>query len=563
MLTKPATMTTTIIIIITITSLSLLLLTFHPLLISSQPGHQGEWRLLLPNIGISAMHMQLLHNNKVVMFDRTDFGPSNLTFPNNRCRFDPSDAALQLDCTAHSVLYDISTNHITPLMIHTDTWCSSGSLLPNGTLLQTGGFHDGDLVIRMFTPPSDQFVNSDWIEFPNYLTRRRWYATNQILPDGRVIIVGGRRQHNYEFYPSDSKFYWLDLLRETRDGRLENNLYPFLHLLPDGNLFIFSNNRSILFNYFENRVLTEYPAIPGGDPRNYPSSGSSVLLPLVDNGTPSQIEAEVMVCGGASQGAARLATEGNFLPAIASCARLRVSDRNPSWKVETMPVARVMGDMLLLPTGDVIIINGAGRGTAGWENGRDPVTTPVVYRPHAPHAWRFTVMAPSPTARMYHSCAVVLGDGRVLIGGSNPHVFYNFTNVMYPTELKLDTFLPPYLLSVYDPVRPRVLGAGTVVAVTRSYGDVIRVSFCVDRYMSKAAVSVRMVAPSFTTHSFAMNQRMVVLRIVDVEKKRKDPDIYSLGALAPSTATIAPPGYYMLFVVHAGIPSSCVWVKLQ
>ncbi|CAN1167998.1 Aldehyde oxidase GLOX [Linum perenne] len=553
-----------------ITSLSLLLLLFivHPLLVNSQPGRrggpypggQGEWRLLLPNIGISAMHMQLLHNNKVVMFDRTNFGRSNLTFPNGRCRIDPDDAALQVDCTAHSVLYDIATNRITPLMIQTDTWCSSGALLPNGTLLQTGGFHDGDHVIRMFTPFAGY---SDWVEFPDYLTRRRWYSTNQILPDGRVIIVGGRRQYNYEFYPSNSEIYWLDLLRETREGRYENNLYPFIHLLPDGNLFIFANNRSILFNYDENTVLTEYPAIPGGDPRNYPSSGSSVLLPLVDNEIASEIEAEVMICGGAIRGATRLATEGNFLPAIASCGRLRVSDRNPSWTMETMPIARVMGDMLLLPTGDVIIINGAGRGTAGWENGRDPVTTPVIYRSSAPHAWRFSVMAPTPTVRMYHSSAIVLGDGRVLVGGSNPHVFYNFTNVMYPTELNLDTFLPPYLSTVYDPVRPRVFGGGTTMVVTRSYGAKIRLSFWVNRYLSRSAVSVRMVAPSFTTHSFAMNQRMVVLRILDLEQKKKQPGMYSLKALAPSTAAIAPPGYYMLFVVHAGIPSSCLWVKLQ
>ncbi|CAN1175325.1 Aldehyde oxidase GLOX1, partial [Linum perenne] len=122
------------------------------------------------------------------------------------------------------------------------------------------------------------------------------------------------------------------------------------------------------------------------------------------------------------------------------------------------------------------IINGAGRGIAGWENGRDPVTTPVIYRPSAPHACRFSVMAPTPTVRMYHSSAIVLGDGRVLVGGSNPHVFYNFTNVMYPTELNLDTFLPPYLSPVYDPVRPRVLGGGTTMVVRRSYGEKIRLS---------------------------------------------------------------------------------------
>ncbi|CAI0412893.1 unnamed protein product [Linum tenue] len=563
-------MTTTI---ITLTSLSLLLLLFHPLLTKSQPGRtnppssasQGQWRLLQSNLGISPMHMQLLHNNKVVMFDRTDSGRSNLTFSDGRCRFDPDDTQLQIDCTAHSVLYDVTTNKIRPLTIQTDTWCSSGAVLPNGTLLQTGGFHDGDHVVRMFTPRYGDDDNNDWVEYPDYLNRRRWYATNQILPDGRVIIVGGRRQYNYEFYPSDSKLYWLDFLRETRDGRNENNLYPFVHLLPDGNLFIFSNTRSILFDYDGNRVLTEFPEIPGGDPRNYPSSGSSVLLPLVENATaPTSIEVvEVMVCGGAPQGAVRSARAGEFARAISSCGRLRVSDRNPNWEMETMPLERVMGDMLLLPTGDVIVINGAGRGTAGWENGREPVTAPVIYRPSAPQIWRFSVMAASPTARMYHSSAILLGDGRILVGGSNPHVFYNFTGVLYPTELKLDAFSPPYLSPAYDPVRPRIVGvrAAAAPAAVRGYGEEIRVSFCVTRYLTRSAVSVRIVAPSFTTHSFAMNQRMVVLRIVDV--KQKASDMYTVTVVGPSTAEIAPPGYYMMFVVHAGIPSSCIWIKLQ
>jgi len=30
---------------------------------------------------VSAMHMQLLHNDRVILFDRTNVGPSNLTSP--------------------------------------------------------------------------------------------------------------------------------------------------------------------------------------------------------------------------------------------------------------------------------------------------------------------------------------------------------------------------------------------------------------------------------------------------------------------------------------------------
>ncbi|XP_057962357.1 aldehyde oxidase GLOX [Malania oleifera] len=503
------------------------------------------------------MHMQLLRNDKVVMFDRTDFGPSNLPLSDGRCRFDSTDTALQVDCTAHSLLYDIHTNTFRPLMVQTDVWCSSGAVLPDGTLIQTGGYNDGDHVVRTFTPCDDD--NCDWLEFPNYLSERRWYATNQILTDGRVIIAGGRRQYNYEFYPRNlddvENTHSLNFLKETRDQE-ENNLYPFLHLLPDGNLFIFANTRSISLDYNRNRVVREFPSIAGGNPRNYPSSGSSVLLPL-DETEGGAVDAEVMVCGGAPRGAFSRAAQGSFVRASSTCGRLKVNEENPKWAMEKMPMARVMGDMLLLPTGDVIIINGAESGTAGWEDGRDPVTRPVVYRPSREVNRRFSVMDPSSRPRMYHSSAVLLTDGRVLVGGSNPHKYYNFTGVDYPTDLSLEAYSPPYLSPEYTSVQPRILSASDVLGYQESFS----ITFAVSEYFSSSFVSVTMVAPSFTTHSFGMNQRMVVLKVEGVQPVASD--TYTLSVVGPSKAEIAPPGYYMLFVVHADIPSYGKWVKIQ
>ncbi|KAK4712945.1 hypothetical protein R3W88_018852 [Solanum pinnatisectum] len=56
--------------------LFLLLLTFFTLqtstasqMLVSRRHLVGEWRLLHKSIGITAMHMQLLHNNKVVIFE--------------------------------------------------------------------------------------------------------------------------------------------------------------------------------------------------------------------------------------------------------------------------------------------------------------------------------------------------------------------------------------------------------------------------------------------------------------------------------------------------------------
>ncbi|KAJ6928939.1 aldehyde oxidase GLOX [Populus alba x Populus x berolinensis] len=414
---------------------------FYPSVVISQTrpssdGSHGRWNLLSESVGISAMHMQLMHDNKVVIYDRTDFGPSNISLPGGLCRVDPDDEALKIDCTAHSILYDTVTDTYRPLMVQTDTWCSSGAVLPNGTLVQTGGFHDGDNVTRMFTPCTND--SCDWVEFPEYLSRRRWYATNQILPDGRIIIIGGRREFNYEFFPRSSprQTFQLSFLRETREGDVENNLYPFVHLLPDGNLFIFANTRSILFDYNQNRVVREFPSIPGGDPRNYPSTGSSVLLPLDEN--EYRIDPEVLVCG-------------------------------------------------------------------------------VIYHPSHPSDQRFSVMPPSPRPRMYHSAAILLADGRVLVGGGNPHIYYNFTNVVYPTDLSLETFSPPYLSPDYASVRPVILS--------------------VDETISRG-------------------QRFLIDDII-----YDDTSSYTSSVLGPSSSEIAPPGYYMLFVVHSGIPSSEIGKK--
>jgi len=523
---------------------------------NSQEQGLGEWQLVHENIGISAMHMQLLHNNQVIMFDRTDFGPSNLSLPGGRCRHDTSDSALQIDCTAHSILYDVAANTFRALMIETDTWCSSGSVMPDGTLVQTGGYNDGDHALRTFTPCDS--TNCDWVEYASYLAERRWYATNQILPDGRIIIVGGRRVYTYEFYPRSTvpPAFRLNFLEETRDDE-ENNLYPFVHLLPDGNLFIFANNRAISLDYIRNSIVKEFPPITGGSPRNYPSSGSSVLLPIDEN---QPIEAEVLICGGSQHGAFMRATRDRvFMRASCTCGRLKVTDSNPAWQMEYMPRARVMGDMLLLPNGDVLIVNGAELGTAGWENAESPITNPVIYRPNNEGNERFCVMSPSIRPRLYHSAAVLLPDGRVLVGGSNPHIYYNFTNVEYPTELSLEAYSPPYLSETHAPMRPIIIYGDQLVG----YGLPFSITFSIQLYQAESTnpVSVNIIAPSFTTHSLAMNQRMVILKVARITQVSSG--MYNVGLIGPSTAHIAPPGHYLLFVVHAGIPSAGMWVRIQ
>ncbi|XP_057533864.1 aldehyde oxidase GLOX-like [Amaranthus tricolor] len=523
--------------------------------ITAQGG--GRWELLQESIGISAMHMQLLGDDRVIIYDRTDFGPSNLTLTESQCSLTPRD------CTAHSAEYDSLTNTFRPLVVITNNWCSSGSTLSDGTLVQTGGWRDGDKVVRTFTP----FCNDcDWVELPNKLLQRRWYASNHALPDGRLIIVGGTQAFNYEFFPktpSSFQLFKLPFLQQTTDPRAENNLYPFVFLHVDGNLFIFANNRAILFDYTKDVVVRSYPTIPGGDPRSYPSTGSAVLLPLKNLELGLKIEAEVLICGGAPTGSyLRAQNSGQFLTALKTCARLKYTDPEPSWIIETMPMARVMGDMVLLPNEDVLLINGAGRGTAGWELGRDPVLTPVIYHPDNTPGSRFETQNPNQIPRMYHSCAVLLRDGRVLVGGSNPHQFYNFTNVLFPTELSLEAFSPPYLDPANSRVRPTIISPKSGLKIT--YGKHLSIKFTVSGSLDPSSVKVTLLRPPFNTHSFSMSQRLLVL----TNKQAAMPVIpallgrFKVKVITPRTTNIAPPGYYLLFVVHQGIPSKGIWVQL-
>ncbi|KAK9164402.1 hypothetical protein Syun_005304 [Stephania yunnanensis] len=523
---------------------------------SSTVGGQ-QWQVLQKSIGIVSMHMQLLNNDRVVIFDRTDFGLSNLSLPQNKCRNDPNEQVVKTDCTAHSAEYDVLANSFRPLMVQTDVWCSSGAVSPDGRLIQTGGFNDGERAVRIFRP----CAGCDWEEIQLGLAVRRWYATNHILPNGQVIIIGGRRQFNYEFYPKsvqENTVFPLQLLAQTNDRNEENNLYPFVHLNVDDTLFIFANNRAVLLDYKKNIVVKTFPPIPGGDPRNYPSTGSSVLLPLKNLQQPG-IEAEVLICGGGPRGSFSQAKAGVFVKALSSCGRIKITEQNPQWLMETMPLARVMGDMVLLPNGNVLIINGAGSGTAGWEYGRDPVLSPVIYRPDSPLGLRFEVQSPSTIPRLYHSTAVLLRDGRVLVGGSNPHVFYNFTNVIYPTELSLEAFSPSYLDPKNVNLRPKIISPASQLKVL--YGQKVAVRFSV-LAAKLSAVSVTMVAPSFTTHSFSMNQRLLVLDVVG-RLVRLSMNTYEVEVMTPSTGVIAPAGYYLLYVVHQEIPSDGIWVQIQ
>ncbi|KAL6650973.1 hypothetical protein ACP70R_009898 [Stipagrostis hirtigluma subsp. patula] len=517
-------------------------------------GAGGSWKVLQRSVGVSGMQMQLLHTDRVILFDRNGVGPSNLTFP-------AGHACPGGDCTAHAVEYNVASNTARPLTIVTDTWCSSGYVAPDGTLVQNGGYNAGNRTVRTVRACTDG--SCDWVESPNALAEGRWYGTNEKLPDGGAIIVGGLGVTTYEFLPkvpggaNNGAFIQLRPFLSR-----VNTLYPFVHLNIDGNLFIFANNRAILFDYKGGRILREYPQVSGLEPRTNPFAGSSVLLPLKPNPT----EAEVLICGGAP--APQSATAA--LPALDTCKRLKITDPAAQWVDEPrMPSRRVMGDMILLPNGEVAIINGAKDGLALWESAKTPNLTPLIYQPDKR---LFVDQAPATTPRMYHSSVVLLRDGRLLVGGSNPHERYEFTKP-FPTDLSLDAFSPDYLDVVNDKLRPKIFSPSpSGAAVNVKYKAGMKLAFSVPTNISdpQSQVRVTMIPPSFTTHSYAQNQRLLLLQ-ADVSQPEvkaiggiQVPPIYEASVTMPASATLAPPGYYMVFVVNGRIPcEKGIWVHID
>ncbi|KAK1281425.1 hypothetical protein QJS04_geneDACA004955 [Acorus gramineus] len=172
---------------------------------------------------IKSIHiLQLLRNNKVLIFDRTSFGPSF------RAYTPPYAPPPTTPLTLSSSTPPSSPSPLSHLLY--DNFYSSASPLPDG-------FSFNDHLLRTYPLSSSTLCN--WLELPNYLSICRLCSSDQSLPDSHVFIIDSHHQFSYEFVPKDNEggnVHAFDFLRETTDAAAKNNLSPFLHLLPDSNL---------------------------------------------------------------------------------------------------------------------------------------------------------------------------------------------------------------------------------------------------------------------------------------------------------------------------------------
>jgi hypothetical protein len=162
--------------------------------------------------------------------------------------------------------------------------------------------------------------------------------------------------------------------------------------------------------------------------------------------------------------------------------------------------------------------------------------------------------------RGYHNIALLLKDGRILLGGGT----YANGNVgcEHPT---LRIYSPPYLDN--PAARPQIKAENPQVtlkigsdAITLVYtGKALRPSKKLGAFGRSGVV---LMAPGSMTHSFDQNQRYVGLRYETVTDA-SDGDAKQIKVFPPETAFQAPAGEYLLFLVSEdGIPSEAVTIKV-
>jgi hypothetical protein len=481
---------------------------------------QGEWRIPY-SCSIVGIHSILLPTGKVLLF-------TYLT---------AADQGRGL-----TSVIDPDTGQETALpVLEKDPFCGGHASLADGRVLVAGGSGGGLAGLQIFEPSGDAGA---WQQLPD-MPQARWYPTCTALPDGRVLIVSGTVEGGtqpdvplnatYQIFSASGGLgepVPLPYLNEISPV----SIYPFVFVLPSGKVLIHGGNKTCFLDLGTGQAGDTRFSTNRTEPRTYPVQGSAVLLPLLPDAVPPY-RAKILLIGG---GGVPPSTDA---AATDTCELLDVEDAPLRWQAAAqMAHPRVMPDAVLLPDGTVLVVNGS---RAGWSHdANQPVYEAEIFDP-ATGAWSQVCARRVP--RLYHSSAVLLPDGRVLTAGSDET--YNI-EPFHRHELRIEIFSPPYL---FRGPRPQFAGGSGAVPEEIGYGA----AFEVETPDAAAVRSAALLRPGAATHSMNMEQRFVGLRIAS----------RSAGALeleAPPGGAIAPPGYYMLFLISdAGVPSVARIVRLS
>lgn len=425
-------------------------------------------------------------------------------------------------------LYTQPANQPQSLAADENLWSGAHAHLNDaaGTVLVCGGYHYNANPPRtphterrafLFNPTTSSFAAAA------ELHTGRFYPTTISLADGRPMALYGQDNasagapvaSSFEIFAPGGAGAW------SAPKALPFNYlyYPWTFLLPGGDLFVAGPQKPARrFDPNANPVVAQSFNQLTPLQRGVNMDGTAVLLPL----RPPNYEPRVVIAGGTSDGANWSPSEAN---ALKSAEWIDLSVATPVWQaLPDMNIGRRHVNSVLLPDGRIVILGGVELPPDG-----GPIE---IFDPEDP-ASGFQLGPNMEHPRGYHSAAILLPDGSVVMGGDP-------SGGATPNE----RYRPSYFFKS----RPSITGAPAAVA----HGA----AFSVQTPLPAAIAEVVMMSAGAVTHGFNQNQRYVGCAITERTST-------AVNATAPPNGTIAPPGHYLLFLVDQDrVPSMGAWIKI-
>jgi hypothetical protein len=461
----------------------------------------GIWSRVfdLPSV---AIHLNYLPDGKILIFNEegggNNVGSSTAFVIDVQPYSDPSSTWIQVDNTG------------------TNIFCAGHAFLPDGRLLVLGG-HNGD----PYFGTTDTFLfeyqgGYRWTRQNAPMNAGRWYPTAVTLPNGEVLVLSGtiiRGVPNTlpQVWQTNAGGGWRSLTNAQR--AIAN--YPRAHVRPDGRVIITARER----------------ISPTLDTAGLGSWSDGATHPSFENrayGTSVQYaDGKFLVCGGATGAGG-----------VRSAETLDLNEAVPTWRtINPMNFARRHGTGTLLPDGTVLVTGGSS--SAGFNDAAGAILTAEMWEPATGIWWK---MASSQIPRVYHSSALLLRDGRVLIAGGGRPAAKNWGVSNYNCEI----FSPPYL---FRGPAPQI----NYCATSLTYGQEFDI-WTNDRDLVS---HVRLVSMGSVTHAFNMNQRLKALSFTRIPNQPR------VRVKMETNRNLLPPGHYLLFLLsNLGVPGIAWIVKV-
>jgi hypothetical protein len=326
-----------------------------------QASDGGTWGPVLN--WINAVHLTLLPNGKVIMYDEQG----------NYRLYDP--AANLLTMPAH------------PGYI---AMCGGMCLMADGSLFVMGG--GGPIIANALKYCSiyNPFSNT-WADLAN-MNKGRWYGVNITLPNGNVLVTAGAGS----LKPTQVWQASGDLGNPSAGSyRTFNNLiesvywYPRVFVAPNGMVFDAAPDDET--GYYDLRSSGRYVFVAESH-FGYRKKGTAVMY------RPGKI----ILIGGAQ-------TDGS--DSTPTCEVIDLNEATPQWRYTTpMNFSRKDHTAISLPDGRVLVVG-------GYTNTSNvPTNSPEVWDPDTE---QWTVWAPHSIQRGYHGTTALLPDGRIIGAGGN------------------------------------------------------------------------------------------------------------------------------------------------